>query len=76
MTREKIKRGDNINMDSELIKKIDELEKKIDESARQLRLLRLYFLWTLIISAVVIILPLIGLAFAIPNLMNTYQDLG
>lgn len=63
-------------MDSELIKKIEGLERKVDESSQQLRLLRLYFLWTLIISAVVIILPLIGLAFAIPNLLNTYQDLG
>ncbi|MBU1091407.1 hypothetical protein KKA27_00890 [Patescibacteria group bacterium] len=63
-------------MDQELIKKIDNLEKKIDESAKQLKRLRLYFLWTLIISASVIILPLIGLMFVIPQFLDSYQSLG
>lgn len=62
-------------MDPELNNKIDNLEKKIDENTRQLNLLRRYFLWTLIISAAVIVLPMIGLMFAIPQFLNNYQGL-
>lgn len=63
-------------MDEELIKKIDNLEQKIDESTRQLTKLRRYFMWTLIISAAVVILPMIGLIIAIPQFLSTYQGLG
>ncbi|HRY76831.1 MAG TPA: hypothetical protein P5524_01560 [Candidatus Paceibacterota bacterium] len=62
-------------MEPELIKKIDDLERKIDESTRQLNQLRRYFLWTLIISAAAIILPLVGLIFLIPKLLSYYQGL-
>lgn len=63
-------------MDPELIKKIDDLEHKIDENTRQLSRLRRYFLWTFIISVAVIILPLIGLIFLIPKFLSYYQGLG
>lgn len=62
-------------MEPELIKKIDDLERKIDESTRQLNKLRRYFLWTLIISVAAIILPLIGLIFLIPKFLSYYQGL-
>ncbi len=36
---------------------------------------RKYFKWTMIISIVVIVLPLIGLLFAIPAFLSTYSGL-
>jgi len=35
---------------------------------------RRYFLWTLIISVVVLVLPLIGLIFVIPNFLDIYSS--
>jgi len=60
----------------DLIKKLDGLEQKMDESTRQITSLRRYFMWTLIISAAVVILPIIGLIIAIPQFLSTYQGLG
>ena len=47
----------------------DELLKKIYSSSEKTRK---YFMWTLIATAVMFILPLIGLAFAIPAFLNNY----
>lgn len=47
----------------------DELLKKIYISVEKTRK---YFLWTLIISVVVFILPLLGLLFVVPTFLNTY----
>ena len=54
------------------MRKIEELEKKIGEVYLSVEKTRKYFLWTLIITAVVIILPLIAMLFVIPSLLNTY----
>ena len=52
----------------------DELLKKIYISVEKTRK---YFLWTLIVSLVMFILPLIGLVFVLPKFLNTYiQSLG
>jgi hypothetical protein len=58
-------------MEPELAKKIDELEKKIDAVYKSAEKTRKYFMWTLIISIVVIVLPMIGLAFLIPYYLKT-----
>ncbi|MEN9647560.1 MAG: hypothetical protein RLY57_364 [Candidatus Parcubacteria bacterium] len=34
-----------------------------------------YFFWTAVITVAAIILPLIGLMFAIPKMLNTYTDI-
>ncbi len=60
-------------MDQEILKKLDELEKKIDATFKSSEKMRKYFLWTLIISLIVIVLPLIGLVFLIPTYLNTLQ---
>ena len=60
-------------MDPELIAKIDNLERKIDESTRQISQLRRYFLWVLIISVAVLVLPLLGLVFVIPHFLGLYS---
>ena len=61
-------------MDQELLKKIEELDKKTEEIYRSVEKTRKYFLWTLIITALVIVLPLIGLMFVIPQFLNTYTS--
>ena len=48
----------------------DELLGKIYKSSEKTRK---YFMWTLIGTAVMFILPLIGLAFAIPTFLNNYM---
>lgn len=48
------------------MKKLEELEKKVEA-------MRKYFLWTLIITAVVIILPLILMLFVLPSFLDMYN---
>lgn len=63
-------------MEQEVIKKLNELEQELAETTKMVRQLRNYFLWTMIISILVIVLPLIGLALVIPNLLSSYSSLG
>lgn len=60
-------------MDPEFLKRFENLEKKIDAIYQSSEKMRKLFMWTLIISAAVIILPLIGLVFAIPAFLKTIQ---
>jgi uncharacterized protein YqhQ len=59
-------------MEQEIIKKLSELEQKTDEIYVSAEKTRKSFMWTLIITVVVIVLPLIGLFFAIPSFLSSY----
>lgn len=63
-------------MDEEIRKRLDEQARKLEEIYRSVERMRKYFLWTLIVSVLVIVLPLIGLALVIPQFLNTYSSLG
>jgi len=63
-------------MEQEILKKLEEIEKKLEENIKMVRQMRQYFFWTLIISLAVIVLPLIGLFFLLPQFINTYGNLG
>ncbi|HEY4499525.1 MAG TPA: hypothetical protein VJH70_00115 [Candidatus Paceibacterota bacterium] len=65
-------------MDKELSDRLAAMEQKVDYVYRSVEKTRKYFLWTLIISLAVIVLPIIGLVFAIPQFMKTinYSNLG
>ena len=63
-------------MDQELAKKIDELTHKVDAVQKTVAQMRKYFLWTMMITLAVIVLPMIGLVFVIPQFLNTYQSIG
>ncbi|MBN2093783.1 MAG: hypothetical protein JW740_00180 [Candidatus Zambryskibacteria bacterium] len=52
--------------------KIAELEAKIDAIYKSVEKTRKIMLWTSIITAAVIILPLIGLLFVIPSFIDSY----
>ena len=48
------------------------LEEKIDNIYLSVEKTRKYFLWTLIITVVVLVIPVIGLMFVLPMFMNDY----
>ncbi len=58
-------------MNEDILKKFEEQDKKLDAVLASSERMRKYFLWTLIISVAVIILPLIGLVFVIPSFLNS-----
>ncbi len=60
-------------MEEEILKKIEEQDKKLEAIYRSVEKMRKYFLWTLIITVIMIILPLIGLVFAIPVYLKSYD---
>lgn len=53
-------------MDEELLQKIEAQDKKLQEIYLSVEKTRKYFLWTLIITVVTILLPLIALIVLIP----------
>ena len=55
-----------------IIQKLEEQQKKIDAIFVSVEKTRKYFLWTMIITIALFVLPLIGLLFAIPSFLNTY----
>ncbi|MCL5012096.1 MAG: hypothetical protein M1320_01595 [Patescibacteria group bacterium] len=57
-------------MDPELLKKLEEQQKKIDAIFKSVEQTRKYFMWTLIISVVVIVVPLIAIIFMLPTLLS------
>lgn len=63
-------------MEQEIIQKLEGIEKKLEENIKIARQTRQYFFWTLLISLAVIVLPLIGLIFILPQFISTYGSLG
>jgi hypothetical protein len=57
-------------MDQEILKKLEEQEAKIDAIYKSVEKTRKYFLWTLIVTVITVVLPLIGLVVAIPWFLN------
>lgn len=64
------------NIDSRL----SALESKINSIYVSVEKTRKYFLWTLIITVALVVLPMIGMVFALPMFMSSYvgqiQELG
>ena len=58
-------------MDPETKEKLEALEKRVEEIYISVEKTRKYFQWTLIITIVTIVLPLIALAIVIPFFLNT-----
>jgi len=67
-------------MEQEILKKLEEQDKKIDLIYISVEKTRKYFQWTLIITVITILLPLIAMIFAIPWAMSVlgpaYSGLG
>jgi type II secretory pathway component PulF len=60
-------------MEEEILKKLAEQEEKINAIYRSVEKTRKYFLWMLIVTVAMIIIPLIGLIFVIPQFLNIYN---
>ena len=54
--------------------RIAALEKKVDAIYVSVEKTRNYMLWTLLITLAVVVLPAIGLVFAIPSFLSTYNE--
>lgn len=67
-------------MEEEILKKLEEQQIKIDAMYASVEKLRKYFLWTLIITIVTVVLPIVGAMIILPtlisNLMGAYSGLG
>jgi len=59
-------------MDQSTDARIAALEEKIDKIYVSVEKTRKYFLWTMIISVALFVLPAIGLVFAIPSFLHSY----
>jgi len=60
-------------MEEELLKKLEEQDKKIDAIYVSVEKTRKYILWTVVSTVVLFVLPLIALALVIPWFMSTMQ---
>ena len=58
----------------ELKKKIEEQGVKIDAIYKSVEKTRKYFLTTIWITIIAVVVPMIGLAFAIPSFMKNYVN--
>lgn len=58
-------------MEQDILRKFEELDKKLDAIYKSAEKTRKYFLFTLIISVVFVVLPLVGLIFVIPMFLST-----
>ncbi len=54
--------------------KLEMMEKKIDAIYTSVEKTRRYILTTLVITIAVVVLPMIGLVFAIPSFLSTYTE--
>ena len=59
-------------IDPELARKLDEIGEKADLAYQAAEKVRKYLFWTGVITAALVIIPAIGLVFAIPQFINTY----
>lgn len=60
------------DMDTETKQALAALETKIDAIYVSTERTRKYFLWTMYITVALVVLPVIGLMFAIPAFMTNY----
>ncbi|MFA6184296.1 MAG: hypothetical protein WC682_04310 [Parcubacteria group bacterium] len=58
-------------MEGEILKKLEEQDIKIEAIWKSVEKTRKYFLFTLWVSILMFVLPLLGLMFAIPFFLNT-----
>ncbi len=54
--------------------KLLELEAKVDQIFISVEKTRKYFLWTMIITVALFVLPIVGLMFAIPSFLGSYTQ--
>lgn len=63
-------------MEEDIKKCFETQEKKLDDIFRSVEKTRKYFLWTMIITIAMVLLPLIGLMVVIPQFLGTLGNAG
>jgi hypothetical protein len=63
-------------IDPDLAARLDALEQKIDAAYAAAEKVRKYLFWTGVVTIALIVLPIIGLLFALPSFLNYYQQIG
>jgi len=61
-------------MEQEINKKLIELEQKVNKIYDSVEKTRKYFLWTMIITVVIIFVPLIIMTFVLPSFISNYTS--
>ncbi len=61
-------------IDPELLAKLDEIGAKADKAYQAAEKVRKYLFWTGVVTVALIVLPLIGLVFVIPQFINNYVN--
>jgi hypothetical protein len=59
-------------LDPELKAALDRIEAKADAAAAASEKVRKYLFWTGVITAALVVLPAVGLVFAIPQFIDSY----
>ncbi len=62
-------------MEPEILAKLAAQEQKLEAIYASVEKTRKYIFWTVVVTAVLFVLPLIGLAFAIPSYLSTLSGL-
>lgn len=60
-------------IDPELAAKLDDIGAKAEKAYQASEKVRKYLFWTGVITIALIVLPLIGLVFAIPSFISSYS---
>ncbi len=63
-------------MEQEILHRLEKNEEKLNKIFVSVEKMRRYFLWTLILTIAIVLLPAIGLMFAVPKFMSTYSQIG
>ena len=58
-------------MEQDLQTRLDTQDKRLDDIFISIEKMRKYFLWTLVVTVAMIVLPLIALAFVLPWFVRT-----
>jgi len=63
------------NIESRLQEQLDEQEIKINQIYESVKKIERYLKWTFWVTIIIVVLPAILLAFAIPTFINTYTSM-
>ena len=61
--------------EQEILEKLKVSEEKLEKIWRSVEKTRKYFLWILIITIAMVVIPAIGLVFAVPKFISLYGDI-
>lgn len=61
-------------MEADILKKLEEVEQKINTLCIGVEKLRRYFLWTLIITLITVVLPIVALIVVAPWALGVLSD--